>query len=390
MPVLTSGQQERKSKQRKIRNSEYYDMEGTLDRLYAESKKDKTFNHLMEIIESEENIKLAYRTIKKNTGSDTSGVDKRTIADLAKLSEEEYVRLIRKQFSNYHPRPVRRVEIPKPNGKTRPLGIPTIVDRIVQQCILQVMEPICEAKFSENSNGFRPNRSAETAIAQCMRLIQVQHLYHVVDLDIKGFFDKDEVPAAKFDIDKDAQIAHARIAIATSHVVGKGPGNSIQRDFLSQAFSDFIFAIVIEEMGLIGGIFVVFLYLCLLMRAGRIAQKCERTFPAFLVMGIALLLVSQAILNMMVAVGLFPVTGQPLPLVSKGGTSTLINCAYIGMILSVSRYTAHLEEQKAHDAQIQMQIEAGTATSEAQAAAEPTAQILNSDAKFEDEHDSSK
>ena len=121
MPVLTSGQQERKSKQRKIRNSEYYDMEGTLDRLYAESKKDKTFNHLMEIIESEENIKLAYRTIKKNTGSDTSGVDKRTIADLAKLSEEEYVRLIRKQFSNYHPRPVRRVEIPKPNGKTRPL-----------------------------------------------------------------------------------------------------------------------------------------------------------------------------------------------------------------------------------------------------------------------------
>ena len=76
---------------------------------------------------------------------------------------------------------------------------------------------------------------------------------------IKGFFDKDEVPAAKFDIDKDAQIAHARIAIATSHVVGKGPGNSIQRDFLSQAFSDFIFAIVIEEMGLIGGIFVVFL-----------------------------------------------------------------------------------------------------------------------------------
>lgn len=77
MPVLTSGQQERKSKQRKIRNSEYYDMEGTFDRLYAESKKNKTFNHLMEIIESEENIKLAYRTIKKNTGSDTSGVDKR-------------------------------------------------------------------------------------------------------------------------------------------------------------------------------------------------------------------------------------------------------------------------------------------------------------------------
>ena len=189
VPVLTSEQQERKPKQRKIRNSEYYGREGTFDGLYADSRKGRVFNHMMEIIESEENIKLAYRTVKKNTGSDTAGVDKRTIADLAKLSEEEYVRLIKKQFSNYHPRPVRRVEIPKPNGKTRPLGIPTIVDRMVQQCILQVMEPVCEAKFSENSNGFRPNRSAETAIAQCMRLIQVQHMYHVVDLDIKGFFD---------------------------------------------------------------------------------------------------------------------------------------------------------------------------------------------------------
>ena len=104
------------------------------------------------------------------------------------------------------------------------------------------------------------------------------HRFETWQNRVSGFFEKEEVPAAKFDIDKDAQVAHARIAIATSHVVGKGPGNSIQRDFLSQAFSDFIFAIVIEEMGLIGGIFVVFLYLWLLMRAGRIAQKCERTF----------------------------------------------------------------------------------------------------------------
>ena len=203
---------------------------------------------------------------------------------------------------------------------------------------------------------------------------------------IQGFLDKEEIPAAKFDIDKDAQIAHARIAISNSRVIGRGPGNSIQRDFLSQAFSDFIFAIVIEEMGLIGGGFVVFLYLCLLMRAGRIAQKCERTFPAFLVMGIALLLVSQALLNMMVAVGLFPVTGQPLPLISKGGTSTLINCAYIGMILSVSRYTAHLEEQKKQEEFLLLQAgEANDAISEAQSAAEPTSKMLNSDAKFEDE-----
>lgn len=204
---------------------------------------------------------------------------------------------------------------------------------------------------------------------------------------IKGFFDKEEVSAAKFDIDKDAQIAHARIAIATSHIIGKGPGNSIQRDFLSQAFSDFIFAIIIEEIGLIGGIFVVFLYLWLLMRVGRIAQKCNRTFPAFLVIGIGLLLVSQAILNMMVAVGLFPVTGQPLPLISKGGTSTFVNCAYIGMILSISRYTAGLEEQKAHDAQLQLQITSPTTESEVQSGAEPTAKILNSDAKFEDGND---
>lgn len=164
---------------------------------------------------------------------------------------------------------------------------------------------------------------------------------------IKGFTeDKGAVPAAKFDIDKDAQIAHANIAIATSNVIGKMPGNSVQRDFLSQAFSDFIFAIVIEELGLIGGAFIVMLYLWLLIRAGRIAKRSEKHFPAFLVMGIALLLVSQAMLNMMVAVGLFPVTGQPLPLISKGGTSTLINCAYIGMMLSVSRYVADREEQR--------------------------------------------
>ena len=179
----------REKKQGKIRNSEYYGMESIFDTLYAESRNGKTFNHLMAIIESEENIKLAYRTIKRNHGSKTPGVDKKTIRNLAKLNEDEYVRLVKKKFSNYHPRPVRREEIPKDNGKTRPLGIPAISDRIVQQCILQVMEPICEAKFSENSNGFRPNRSAETAIAQCCRLIQVQHLYHVVDLDIKGFFD---------------------------------------------------------------------------------------------------------------------------------------------------------------------------------------------------------
>lgn len=208
------------------------------------------------------------------------------------------------------------------------------------------------------------------------------HRFDTWTARIEKFADKEEVPAAKFDIDKDAQIAHARIAIATSNVVGKAPGNSVQRDFLSQAFSDFIFAIIIEELGLIGGGFVVMLYVWLLVRSGRIAQKCERTFPAFLVMGIALLLVSQAILNMMVAVGLFPVTGQPLPLISKGGTSTLINCAYIGMILSVSRYTAKLEKQKESEAAA---LAIAEVSDQAQTATEPTAKVLNSDAEFEKE-----
>ena len=182
---------------------------------------------------------------------------------------------------------------------------------------------------------------------------------------VENFFEnKEAIPAAKYDIDKDAQIAHANIAIATSHVIGKMPGNSVQRDFLSQAFSDFIFAIVIEELGLLGGAFIVMLYLWLLIRAGRIAKRCDKYFPAFLVMGIAMLLVSQAMMNMMVAVGLFPVTGQPLPLISKGGTSTLINCAYIGMILSVSRYVIQkeeqrkLQEQQAADEQLQMTAQA--------------------------------
>ncbi len=183
------------------------------------------------------------------------------------------------------------------------------------------------------------------------------HRFATWNSRINGFFeDKEAVPAAKYDIDKDAQIAHANIAIATSNVIGKMPGNSVQRDFLSQAFSDFIFAIVIEELGLLGGAFVVMLYVWLLMRAGKIARKCDKAFPAFLIMGIALLLVSQAMLNMMVAVGLFPVTGQPLPLISKGGTSTLINCAYIGMILSVSRYVA--EKEAAKEAELKAQEEA--------------------------------
>ena len=139
------------------------------------------------------------------------------------------------------------------------------------------------------------------------------------------------------DLDKDAQTAYANIAIASSNIIGKGPGNSVERDFLPQAFSDYIYAIIIEETGIFGAFFVAMLYIILLFRTGRIANRCENNFPAFLAMGLALLLVTQALFNMCVAVGIAPVTGQPLPLISKGGTSSIINCIYIGIILSVSR-----------------------------------------------------
>ena len=121
-------------------------------------------------------------------------------------------------------------------------------------------------------------------------------------------------------------------------------GNSVERDFLSQAFSDFIYAIIIEELGIEGAAFVAMLYIILLFRTGRIASRCENNFPAFLAMGLALLLVTQALFNMCVAVGLVPVTGQPLPLISKGGTSTIINCIYVGAILSVSRTAKKIQE----------------------------------------------
>ena len=143
----------------------------------------------MGIISSEENIGLAYRNIKSNKGSKTAGADGKTIDNLKNWSSKDLVRHIQKSFEWYTPGKVRRVEIPKGDGRMRPLGIPNIKDRLVQQCILQVLEPICEAKFHERSNGFRPNRSAENAIAQAMTMIQQRSLYYVVDIDIHGFFD---------------------------------------------------------------------------------------------------------------------------------------------------------------------------------------------------------
>jgi len=154
---------------------------------------------------------------------------------------------------------------------------------------------------------------------------------------IDKHLNRKDVSPADYDLNKDSQVAHANIAIVSSNIIGRGPGKSVERDFLPQAFSDFIYVIIIEELGIVGAAFVAFLYIVLLFRAARIASRCENNFPAFLVLGLALMLVIQASFNMLVAVGIAPVTGQPLPLISRGGTSTIINCAYIGVILSVSR-----------------------------------------------------
>ena len=193
---------------------------------------------------------------------------------------------------------------------------------------------------SETTPDGKNSLTEQTAVVEAPKSSNpLQKIFHRADTwkgRILKFISNEEVAPDQFDLDKDSQIGHANIAIASSGIIGKGPGNSEQRDMLPQAFSDFIYAIIIEELGLLGGIFVMFLYIFLLWRAGRIADRCVNNFPAFLVMGLALMLVCQAMFNMMVAVGLAPVTGQPLPLISKGGTSTIINCIYIGAILSVS------------------------------------------------------
>lgn len=153
---------------------------------------------------------------------------------------------------------------------------------------------------------------------------------------IDKFLAHKQVPPEEFDLNNEAQVGYSNIAIASSNMVGKGPGNSTARDYLPQAFSDFIYAIIVEETGVLGAFIVCLLYIIILFRTAAIANRCVNTFPALLIIGFSLLLVTQALFNMMVAVGLAPVTGQPLPLISKGGTSSIVNCVYIGVILSVS------------------------------------------------------
>lgn len=191
-------------------------------------------------------------------------------------------------------------------------------------------------KEREEAGGEKMAMTEQTVKREETAVEKVFHRFDTWKARIDKFLDNKEIAPEEVDLDKDAQTAHANIAIASSNIVGKGPGNSVERDFLSQAFSDFIYAIIIEEMGIAGATFVCLLYIILLFRTATIANRCVNTFPALLIMGFALLLVIQAMFNMAVAVGLVPVTGQPLPLISKGGTSTIVNCAYIGIILSVS------------------------------------------------------
>jgi group II intron reverse transcriptase/maturase len=143
----------------------------------------------MDLILDKNNIELAYRNIKSNKGSNTAGVDGLTIKDISELDNETLYKIIVKRLENFIPNKVRRVEIPKPNGKMRPLGIPTIIDRIIQQAIKQIVEPIAEAKFYNHSYGFRPSRSSGDAMARAYFLAQQANLHYVVDIDIKGFFD---------------------------------------------------------------------------------------------------------------------------------------------------------------------------------------------------------
>ena len=176
-----------------LRHAEYYQMQDTFDNLYSKSRNGEIFQNLMPLILSRENILLAYRNIKSNGGSKTRGTDKVVIDGIGRLSAEEYVEKLRYIVAGskhgYRPKAVRRKEITKPNGKLQPLGIPCMWDRLVQQCIKQILEPICEAKFSENSYGFRPLRSVEHAIQRIYQLMQRANLHYVVEFDIKGFFD---------------------------------------------------------------------------------------------------------------------------------------------------------------------------------------------------------
>ena len=164
-------------------------MQDILDDLYRNANKEQNFKKLVRHIISDSNIKLAYRNLKRNKGSSTPGVNGRDISDIAQKKPKELITYVRNRLKNYIPNKVRREYIEKPDGRKRPLGIPVIEDRLIQQCIKQILEPICESKFHNHSYGFRSNRSTKDAIARCMFLVNRVKMRYTVDIDIKGFFD---------------------------------------------------------------------------------------------------------------------------------------------------------------------------------------------------------
>ena len=177
-------------KKKKLRHLEYYNLQDKFDNLYDKSAKGEKFYNLTELMLDENNIQLAFRNIKRNKGSTTAGVDGKTIRDIERMTPEELVQEVQSRFENYNPDIIKRVWIDKPGkAEKRPLGIPTIIERICQQCMLQVLEPIAEARFHKYSYGFRPNRGTKNAIKRFNHLVFSSRLHYVIDIDIKGFFD---------------------------------------------------------------------------------------------------------------------------------------------------------------------------------------------------------
>ena len=177
------------TKDRHLRNNEYYCMQEVFDFLYICSKKNYNFYHLIEHIISDNNLRLAFRNIKTNKGSLTNGLSGQNISIIAKMKINKYLKLLKQIILDYKSSIVKRVEIPKRNGKKRYLGIKEPIDKIVEQAIYQILEPILTAKFHNNSNGFIKGRSTSRAIAQFTNYVVKEKLYIVIDLDMKGFFD---------------------------------------------------------------------------------------------------------------------------------------------------------------------------------------------------------
>lgn len=180
---------EEKAKIGQLRNNEYYCMQEKLDWLNKRSKDCYVFHDLMKHINEDHNIRLAYRNIKNNSGSKAKGLSGKNMDFISNLKLKKYLRIVKQQLENYTPSTIKRVGIPKANGKVRYLGIKEPIDKIVEQAIYQILNPIITPKFHNNSNGFIESRSCSRAISQMTNAILKERLSYVVDIDIKGFFD---------------------------------------------------------------------------------------------------------------------------------------------------------------------------------------------------------